>query len=226
MAEASQRSYGGQSAQARRTERRARLIDAALDIMAANDWRSVTVEKLCAAAGLNKRYFYESFTDLDAVAAAAVDDIAAEVGAATLSAAAASAGEPLDRQAAAAVDAVVRHLVGDPRRARVLLGGVAASPAMHRHRDDVMRGLTAVLVRHARGIHGVELERDPLAEVAPAFVIGGTADAILAFLDGRARVSVDQLVDSLATLWLITGNGAADLARSRVEHSQRLPESR
>jgi AcrR family transcriptional regulator len=194
------------------------LLDVALDVMAANDWRSVTVEKLCVAAGLNKRYFYESFTDLDAVAAAAVDEIAAEVGAATLSAAAAAAGEPLDRQAAAAVDAVVRHLVDDPRRARVLLGGVAASPAMHHHRDAVMRGLTAVLVGHARGVHGVELEKDPLAEVAPAFVIGGTADAILAFLDGRARVSIDELVDSLATLWLITGNGAAALARSRVAH--------
>jgi AcrR family transcriptional regulator len=223
MPEASQRSYGGQSAEARRNERRARLIDAALDVMAANDWRSITVEKLCVAAGLNKRYFYESFTDLDAVAAAAVDDIAAEVGAATLSAAVAAAGEPLDRQAAAAVDAVVRHLVDDPRRARVLLGGVAASPAMHRHREAVMRGLTAVLVGHARVIHGVELEKDPLAEVAPAFVIGGTADAILAYLDGRARVSIDDLVDSLATLWLITGNGAADLARSRVEQAPPRP---
>ena len=225
MPEASQRSYGGQSAQARRTERRARLIDVALDVMAASDWRSITVEKLCVAAGLNKRYFYESFTDLDAVAAAAVDDIAAEVGAATLAAVAAAAEAPIDRQAVAAVDAVVRHLVADPRRARVLLGGVAASPALHRHRDDVMRGLTAVLVGHARGVHGVELRRDPLAEVAPAFVIGGTADAILAFLDGRARVSVDELVDSLATLWLITGNGAADLARSRVEHAPPHPQS-
>ncbi|PRC43735.1 transcriptional regulator, partial [Mycobacterium sp. ITM-2017-0098] len=189
------------------------------DVMAANDWRSVTVDKLCGAAGLNKRYFYESFTDLDAVAAAAVDDIAAEVGAATLAAAVATAAEPIERQAVAAVDAVVRHLVDDPRRARVLLGGVAASPALHRHREDVMRGLTAVLVGHARTVHGVELAKDPLAEVAPAFVIGGTADAILAYVDGRARVSVEELVDSLATLWLITGNGAAGLARSRIESS-------
>ncbi|PRC57308.1 transcriptional regulator, partial [Mycobacterium sp. ITM-2017-0098] len=72
MSGTSERTYGGQSAQARRTERRGRLIDAAPDVMAANDWRSVTVDKLCGAAGLNKRYFYESFTDLDAVAAAAV----------------------------------------------------------------------------------------------------------------------------------------------------------
>ncbi|KWX60230.1 transcriptional regulator [Mycobacterium sp. NAZ190054] len=216
MPRSSERSYGGLSAEQRRAERRARLIDAALDALAASDWRSITVDKLCLAAGLNKRYFYESFTDLDAVAAAAVDDIAADVSAATLAAAAGAAGEPVDRQAEAAVDAVVRNLVADPRRARVLLGGVAASPALHRHREAVMRGLTSVLVGHARTVHGVELERDPLAEVAPAFVIGGTADAILAFVDGRAKVTIDELVAGLATLWLITGNGAADVARSRV----------
>lgn len=78
-----------------------------------------------------------------------------------------------------------------------------------------MRGLTAVLVGHARMVHGVELETDPLAQVAPAFIVGGTADAILAYVDGRARVSLADLVDSLTTLWLVTGNGTADVARTR-----------
>ncbi|MGE2729817.1 TetR/AcrR family transcriptional regulator [Mycolicibacterium vaccae] len=226
MPEPTRRTYGGRTAEQRRTERRARLIDAALDVMAANEWRAVTVDKLCAAAGLNKRYFYENFTDLDAVAAAVVDDIAAGVKEATLAAAAATAADPLDRRAAAAVGAVVRQLVTDPRRARVLLGGVATSAELHRHRAAVMRGLTAVLVANARTVHGVELEQDPLAEVAPAFVIGGTADAILAYVDGRAKVGVDELVDSLTTLWLITGNGAADVARARMQPEVRTRRKR
>jgi AcrR family transcriptional regulator len=217
VSEPSQRSYGGQSAEARRKERRDRLIDAALDAASENAWRTMTVDKLCAAAGLNKRYFYESFTDLDAVAAAAVDDIAAQVSVATVTALTSVLDEPLERQAAVAVDALVRTLVEDPRRARVLLGGVAISPALHQHREAVMRGLTEVLIGHARIVHGVELEKDPLAEIAPAFVVGGTADAILAFIEGRARVSIEQLVDGLVTLWLITGNGAADVARARIE---------
>lgn len=216
VSEASQRSYAGRSAETRRKERRERLIDAALDAAADNAWRTMTVDKLCVAAGLNKRYFYESFTDLDAVAAAAVDDTAVQVSAATLAAVSTVIGAPLERQAWTAVDAVVRTLVTDPRRAKVLLGGVAISPALHQHREAVMRGLTEVLVGHARAVHGVELEADPLAQIAPAFVIGGTADAILAFVDGRARVSIEQLVDGLVTLWLITGNGAADVARARM----------
>ncbi len=215
-----QRSYAGQTADARRKHRRSRLIEAAVAAMAENGWRAITVDKLCAGAGLNKRYFYENFTDLDDVATAAVDDIATQVRDATLAAVAFVLTESLETQAHAAVNAVVRTLTADPRRARVLLGSVASSPAVQQHRDSVLAGLTAVLVGHARTVHSVELESDPLARVAPAFIIGGTADAILAFVDGSTDVSIEDLIDSLATLWLITGNGAAEFARARVDQTE------
>ncbi len=217
MTESDQRTYGGRSAQERRQDRRGRLVDAALDAMAGNQWRAVTVDKLCAAAGLNKRYFYENFTNLDDVAAAVVDDIADDVRNAALTAAAETATASLEQQAGAAVGAVVRAVVSDPRRARVIFGGVPSSAALQQYRSGVMRGLTRVLVSQARSVHGVALEKDPLAQIAPAFLVGGTADAILAFVDGRAEVSVDELIESLTTLWLLTGNGAAEVARKRLD---------
>lgn len=187
-----------------------------MDAMASNEWRSATVDKLCAAANLNKRYFYESFDDLDSLSAAVVDDIAEDVRAATVSAAGAAAQEPLEVQAFAGVAATVRALVDDPRRARVLLGGVAASPELDAHRAAVMHRLTEVLIDHGRTVHGVELEVDPMAKVAPAFIVGGTADAILAFINGEVGLSLDDFIAQLATLWLITGNGAAHVARARL----------
>ncbi|MGV0744890.1 TetR/AcrR family transcriptional regulator [Mycolicibacterium sp. XJ870] len=196
--------------------RRERLLDAAMDVMARNEWRSATVEKICAAANLNKRYFYESFTDLDALSAAVVDGIAEGVRAATVEAADATAQESLEAQAFAAVAAAVRALVDDPRRARVLLGGVAASPELHDHRTTVMHRLTDVLIDHGRAVHGVELAADPLAKVAPAFIVGGTAEAILSFVSGDVDLSLDEFTAQLATLWLITGNGAAEIARART----------
>jgi AcrR family transcriptional regulator len=211
--------YRGVSAADRQRERRGRLLDAALEIMAADQWRAATVEKVAQTAGLNKRYFYECFADLDVLAAAVVEDIATEVGEATMAAFAGALAEPVERQALLSVDALVRVLVRDPRRARVLLGGVAATPAMQARRTAVMNGLTQILVTHARLIHGVELESDPLAQVAPAYVMGGTAEAILAFVNGSTAVTVDQLINELATLWLITGNGAAEVARARVQGS-------
>lgn len=208
--------YRGVSAADRQRERRGRLLEAALEIMAAEQWRTATVDQVCAEAGLNKRYFYESFADLDALAAAVVDDIAAGVGQATLAAFAGALAEPLERQALLSVGAVVTELVRDPRRARVLLGGVAATPAVNAHRAAVMKGLTQILIAHARMIHGVELESDPLAQVAPAFVVGGTAEAILAFVDGTATVTREQLINELTTLWLVVGDGATAVARARL----------
>nr|WP_164681055.1 TetR/AcrR family transcriptional regulator [Mycolicibacterium peregrinum] len=210
------RAYGGQSADDRRRQRRGRLLDAAMGLMVQNEWRGVTVEKICAAAGLNKRYFYESFTDIDGLSAAVVDDIADEVRSVTVAAADAAAQQPLEVQALASVAAAVRTLVDDPRRARVLLGGVAASPELDAHRTTVMHRLTDVLIDHGRSVHGVELEKDPLAKVTPAFIVGGTADAILEFVSGGVDLSLDDFIAQLATLWLITGNGAAQVARTRI----------
>ncbi len=187
-----------------------------MDAMARNEWRGATVDKLCAAANLNKRYFYESFKDLDGLSAAVVDDIAEDVRAATIAAADAVGSESLESQALAGVAAAVRSLVDDPRRARVLLGGVAASPELDAHRTMVMHRLTDVLIDHGRTVHGVELENDPLAKVAPAFIVGGTADAILDFVNGEVDLALDDFIAQLATLWLITGSGAAQVARGRL----------
>ncbi|WUI32801.1 TetR/AcrR family transcriptional regulator [Nocardia sp. NBC_00416] len=221
MSSAAERSYGGESAPERVRRRRARLIDAALTAMAENRWRSATVAGLCADAQLNKRYFYESFTDLDTLASTVIDEVAASAGHAAVTAYMQSIELPMADQARAAVDAVVGALGADHRKALVLLGGVADSPTAHARRADAMKGLTAILVGHARSVHGVELDSDSLASTAPAFVIGGTAQAILSWADGTATISRGQLVDDIASLWLALGESAAGIARSRLEAAER-----
>jgi AcrR family transcriptional regulator len=210
------RSYGGIDADERVRVRRGQLIEAALGIMAADEWRAATVTKVCQAAELNKRYFYENFTDLDSLAAAVVEDTARHVAEASVTAFASSADQPLRDRAFHSIDAAVRGLVDDPRRARVLFDAVSASPAVLAHRVVVVQGLANILVVHAREIHDVELENDTLARVAPAFLVGGTAEAILGWLNGNVDTSLEQLIDDLTTLWIITGDGAADYARRRL----------
>ena len=90
------------------------------------------------------------------------------------------------------------------------------TPAVAAHRATVMNGLTQILIAQARLIHGVELESDPLAQVAPAFVVGGTAEAILSFVNGTATITLDQLIHELTAPWLIVGDGASSVARARV----------
>lgn len=209
--------YGGVPAEERTRSRRAQLMDAALDFMGEGSWRSATVAGLCARAGLHKRYFYESFTDLDGVARGVIDLVAEAVAAAALGAyLSLPENAPLDEQARATLDAVIRVLVEDPRKAQTLFGPVSASLDVLEHRALALAGLTAVLVEHARTIHDVELEADSLATVAPAFLVGGTGEAVLSWIRNPDRGSIEQLVADITVLWLITGNGAADTARKRM----------
>lgn len=209
--------YGGVPAEERARTRRAHLLDAALDFMGEGSWRSATVAELCVRAGLHKRYFYESFTDLDGVARGVVDMVAEDVAGAALGTfLSLPEGTSLEDQARATLGAVIRVLVDDPRKAQTMFGPVSASLDLLEHRALALAGLTAVLVEHARAIHDVELEADSLAAVTPAFLVGGTGEAVLSWLRDPARSSVGQLVDDVTVLWLITGNGAADAARARI----------
>lgn len=210
--------YGGVPAEERTRGRRTQLLDTALDFMGEGSWRSATVAELCSRAGLHKRYFYESFTDLDGVARGVIDLVAEEVATAALGTfLTLPGGTTLEDQARATLGAVIRVLVDDPRKAQTLFGPVSASLDLLEHRTLALAGLTAVLVEHARTIHDVELEADSLASVAPAFLVGGTGEAVLSWLRNPDRSSIDQLVEDVAVLWLITGNGAADAARARMQ---------
>jgi AcrR family transcriptional regulator len=65
------RTYRGADPAQRRDDRRTRLVDAAVEIFGTTGYRSATVERICAAAGLTKRYFYESFDSSEALLLAA-----------------------------------------------------------------------------------------------------------------------------------------------------------
>jgi AcrR family transcriptional regulator len=61
------RPYRGSSAEERRDARRERLLDAAVEIFGTSGYRSASIDRICSAAGLTKRYFYESFDSSEAL---------------------------------------------------------------------------------------------------------------------------------------------------------------
>jgi len=63
----SKRTYGGLSETERVNERRERFLEAGLEVFGSLGMRGATVRKLCKEASLTERYFYESFTDTDAL---------------------------------------------------------------------------------------------------------------------------------------------------------------
>lgn len=210
------RPYHGKSAEERIDARRRLLLDTAFVLMAEDGWRQASIEKLCRCAKLNKRYFYESFADLDEVAAAVVDELAAgfmETGL-TVAHSALAAGLPTEELAHQAIHALVTYITDDPRRARVLFTEIADSPRAVAHRRESILGLARALTAYARQHHQAR-GRDPIAELTSALLLGGSIEAILTWLDGKIEMSRAQLIADLAALWVFAGDGAAALAKAR-----------
>jgi AcrR family transcriptional regulator len=203
------RAYGGETAAERAARRREELIAAAFSIVAEHGRQGLRVEALCREASLNKRYFYESFSDLDAVVAALVHWLAEDA----IGVALAELGtdRPDVQAARRAAAAFVMHLTDDPRRARVLFGAVPAGDAAAEHRASALRQLASIVAAHGRGIY--DLGDDPRVDLAAAMMVGGTSQAVLDWLDGRIGGSREAFVDELVALWLVM----ADATTARVQ---------
>lgn len=192
------RVYGGATADERAARRRDELIAAAFDLVAEEGWRSLRIDTLCRRAGLNKRYFYESFGDLDGVTAALTQRLAADAIGVTL--ATIVDGEDSATTIRRAIVAFVEHLTDDPRRARVLFGTVPAGDAAAGHRASAIREVIATVASTGRSLHA-RID-GALMETTASMLVGGTSQAVLDWLDGRITGSRDRFVEDLVELWL------------------------
>jgi len=59
------RTYGGLKLAERKHKRRQQFLQAGIDVFGTTGFRSATVKKICKAAKLTDRYFYESFGSLE-----------------------------------------------------------------------------------------------------------------------------------------------------------------
>src|SRR3954447_8802688 len=91
------RSYGGVSADDRVAARRAKLLDAGLELFGTRGYRATGVKDICRAAGVTARYFYESFTNTAELFLAVFDRLTDELFA-EVATAAAAAGDDAERR--------------------------------------------------------------------------------------------------------------------------------
>lgn len=114
------RTYGGVSPEQRRTDRRARLVEAGLALYGTAGFAATSIDAVCAEAGLTKRYFYESFGSAEELLAAVYLDATARVQGRVASAVASAHG---DRGAAiaAGIAAYFHEIDQDRCTANVIL---------------------------------------------------------------------------------------------------------
>lgn len=203
------RTYSGIPLEARREQRRRRLLDAGLEEIGTRGYDQVTVKDVCRRAGLTERYFYEQFSDRHGLLVAVYDDVVGFVLSVTL-AAAESAPEELVSRARAGLAAFVGALADDPRRARVqLIESVGRGVELERRRSEVMRAFADYVQQSAELLHP-RPDISPLRRAALASaLVGATNHLVVEWVLGDLDMSREELVDTLVTLHLAVADAPA-----------------
>lgn len=196
------RRYAGQTEAERVADRRRRLLDSGFALFGTEGLHLVSITRLCRHAGLTEHHFYAAFGTKAALLAAVYEEQVAGI---TQVAADALAEAPPDTEGriGAIVAAAARHLLDDPRRARIVTVEIAASPDLEGQRRQAGAGL-AELIR----LLAVELRQaDPSVNDEPnEFINRGLVaafnDAVLHQLDADATESVDDLIAELTQLFV------------------------
>jgi AcrR family transcriptional regulator len=191
----SARPYRGVDAADRLASRRAKLLEAGLDLLGGHDAPELTVRGVCRSAGVAARYFYESFADKDEFVAAVFDWVIADLAATTQAAVAAA---PPEEQTRAGMANLVRTIGGDPRVGRLLFSAQLANAVLVRKRVESGALFAMLSGRHVES--ALRVPESDRIKAAAHFVVGGVAQTISAWLAGAVRLDPDQLIDQLASL--------------------------
>jgi|SRR5947209_5001867 len=195
------RTYGGVSADERIASRRARLLDAGLELFGTRGYTTTGVKDLCREAGLTDRYFYESFADGGELFLAVFDRLTDELFEAVV-AAVAEAGEDPERQLRSAVATFIGALAADPRKPRVLFGeAAAAGPAAAAHMRTTLRRFAALVAATAR-LHLPPRTPDEDVQLLALSLVGLLERVVTERLDGALDMPEERLVDRCVALYV------------------------
>lgn len=203
------RIYGGRAGDERLADRRAKLIDAGLDLLGAADGDpTLSVRGVCKRAGLASRYFYESFADRDELTGAVYDYVVQRIAESTLAAIAETPRE--DRAVVrACVENIVHEIAEDPRLGRMLFSVSQANPQLAKRRLDSTRMFAGLVMVQAEDFY--EVKPSPRLDLAAHYVVGGLAQALTSWLDETVPLSQEDVVEECTELLVAM---AAHLNRS------------
>jgi AcrR family transcriptional regulator len=187
------RPFRGVSAPERRQNRRRRLVEAAFDLAGTHGAASLGVGEVCAAAGLTKRYFYESFGSIDQLGAAVVDhaiDVMVEL------------TEPFQPGTAggsvhAGLKAFIDALLDDHRLARILITETQAG-SLSRFRGRIVEVAVASLLPVDQLADTESLNHRRFIAYAQ---IGALGEICSAWHQGVVAMGRDELLDRLVDLF-------------------------
>ncbi|MET8650541.1 MULTISPECIES: TetR/AcrR family transcriptional regulator [Nocardia] len=198
------RPYGGMPSETRRLQRRARLLDAVFEVVGVSGFGALTVASVCAAAGVGKRYFYESFASLDELVAGALQQIFEQVGLA-IEESGLQPDDPAERLLELAARSAL-EVLDDPRVARFYLESTG-SPAGMVVRETAVGVLTEQLLVRLVGTGPPR----PTARLLGHLLVAGTNHVVALWLRGESGVGREDLIT------MLVGIGVDAAERMRLE---------
>ena len=170
----------------------------------------MTVAGLCTEAGLNERYFYESFSDRDTVATEVFDQVVGELAEAIVTAVAAAPDDSREKSRAA-IAAAVELLTDDPRKARLIFIEAIAHRTLSARRIEVMRNFSEIVLMQAQHFYGpkASLRVGDRANFAAVHLVGGLFETMNSWLNGDLNITRDELIERSTDLFVLVGEHVA-----------------
>jgi AcrR family transcriptional regulator len=175
-------------------------MDAGLELFGTLGYAQTSIRAVSAAAGLNSRYFYESFGSREDLLYAVYQRVIADIF--TRAREAMAMETTLEGQTRAGLRAAWTTATEDRRKARVVaLEVVGVSERLERLRRENRQALAQLSADNALSIvgGGVRLRLDPV--LTARFLMGGVVEVLLEWIDGDLTASADEVVDHFTVLF-------------------------
>ena len=208
-APAGPRLYRGLSAAERNTQRRERLLAAGLELFGTDGYARTSIRAVSAEAGLNSRYFYESFSSREDLLYHVYERVIRDVATAVVEVTARA--ETTKEQAHEGLRVAWTILTEDPRKARLIaLEVVGVSERLERLRRDNRHAFADLLVQNTRLIHGGGVEPRLNPVLTARSLMGAVVEMLVDWINGDVDATVDELVEHFTLLFTVVAEAAIE----------------
>jgi AcrR family transcriptional regulator len=195
------RVYGGVTGEQRIAERRRKLIEAGMNLFGSPDSGLVRVKDVVTEAGLTERYFYESFSDLDALFDAVLE-LANETVERAVNAAVVNAPDDNFSRMSIVMRTTTDTLAEDPRMIRVIfIEALGKGGRVGARRNELLLRAAENFYRWS-GTDMGDFDSSPIDTRMKTFAVAGAASELLiSWAEGLLDTTAGQLADFLVGLY-------------------------
>ena len=200
-----QRTHRGRTLDERRAERRAALLESALELFGTNGYAATSIGELCKVSYVTTRYFYEEYGDRETLLLELYEQLIAKVGNAVITASAPPGPDHVAQAARARLSAFIYGVTEDERAARVVLleSGSALLEARRREAHEFFATLIASMT--FRYVEAGEVPDTHDFELLALMLVGAVNEAVTHWVlsPPEARADREHIIDTILEMWLV-----------------------